>query len=786
MGSILKRVGALFALVCLLFSFQVWSKPLQTKEEQIHAFHALLLELKANYGMIGFKTDIFGVTFESVQKKFEDLIASATTLEEYFGYVPRQQRDVLSLEEFRQLMVALSSEFKDGHLNTLKQSRDFYTIGIHTAAINGRLYVVGFNPDIYVPGSNPLPQVGDEIIEINGKSVEELGIQRLAYISTATYLGRFNRSIESLLNSSGMRFWPEKVGAPVRVTFRRAASDKSDKAEKPARYQDFEGHYAWVNSREKDRWESYFDALYPQRVKGKNEETYAFGDRSTKSFFSEGLKKQNLKPGEFLDVGALLNMDLAKTIAKSKIDNLRAEIDQIENGKINPSEEKMASNPSEPTPVERLRAYTVRYGEKNIGVIRIPDYSPPGGFQEAVNELRWLARVVQRMENSTDGIIIDQVSNGGGFVFYVAELVRLFAHKKPMETVSINLKLSESILQTFEKQIATREKANTQPPQPYEELAGKENFTGLLLNEKFVEELRRKYEMGEEYSGLIPYGSMSNVFDFETGSVGRMVGREKYTYSKPVVVLNDSRSASGGDFMPSILQANGRALIVGETSLGLGGPVYRSQSSVPGSEMFIRCTQGYCELSNGIAFENLGAVPDVEKWVEPEDLRDGFRGYTKDILDTAIRYFDGKPINDLRKALVKPEKENPDELSELSFIKGLVSSLDAESMSSWRSLRDLLVSAGKDAFSSLSADDWRKVKLGLPAKLVSRDLLLGSLRRKDTVLSRLVEMIQLDAVKKDKELVEQIELIQDVLEMLGNVQILGCSDYLEKFKKKKD
>jgi len=91
-------------------------------------------------------------------------------------------------------------------------------------------------------------------------------------------------------------------------------------------------------------------------------------------------------------------------------------------------------------------------------------------------------------------------------------------------------------------------------------------------------------------------------------------------YSKPVMILVDGFSASGGDMLPAILQDNGRALIAGQRTMGAGGNVV-SFTSGSHTEIFFRVTQSLMNRKEPVItdefpaapyVENIGVRPDVE------------------------------------------------------------------------------------------------------------------------------------------------------------------------------
>jgi C-terminal processing protease CtpA/Prc len=92
------------------------------------------------------------------------------------------------------------------------------------------------------------------------------------------------------------------------------------------------------------------------------------------------------------------------------------------------------------------------------------------------------------------------------------------------------------------------------------------------------------------------------------------------TYRKPLIVLVDDFSASGGDLFPAVMQDNARGKIVGYRTMGLGGNVVSYDGTVY-SEVTARVTQSLMtrrepivttDLPTAPYVENIGVRPDIE------------------------------------------------------------------------------------------------------------------------------------------------------------------------------
>lgn len=558
-----------------------------TIEQQLNALETVLSELETHYGMIKYKEEALGVTCAELREKYRNLIQTATTLEEYLGWRPQQNRAVLPRAEFEQLMIGLASELQDGHTNILRPSQRYWTLGLRAAEIQGQLVITGVIDPAYLAGhSEGELRIGDIITHLDGVPVQELAKENMLYVQLATYASRFSRALEATVNCSHRFFRAKNPGQRVQLTLFRPSTQKM-----------VQSRLSWVDVQDVRTVKRFLAAPTEPAGAGfegnseKNSKEFVYGLPDSKiSHFRQGLEALGFPIGTLTDIGLLINAEIKAGLHKD-------------------------------VPViDRLSAYTVKMGQKTIGVIRIPSYSPES-FLDVELEYRWMSRVIEIFENTTDAMIIDQLGNGGGYVAAVERTVSLFASPQPLDGMLMDFKISSTLLREKESGLLSQS-------------AGEQrSFSELYLSKQELDYLRGRYEAGERWSGFLPYfNAHPELVEGQTAPIfsGRAV------YSKPVLVLNDGRSASGGDFMPALLQSNQRALVFGDVSMGLGGPVYRAQDALPGSELFMRCTMGYCVRKDGLPIENMGVVPDIRREVTYYDFATGFKHYALDAIRSSL------------------------------------------------------------------------------------------------------------------------------------------------------
>jgi hypothetical protein len=286
----------------------------------------------------------------------------------------------------------------------------------------------------------------------------------------------------------------------------------------------------------------------------------------------------------------------------------------------------------------------------------------------------------------------------------------------------------------------------------------------MNIHELLANRLKEKLDAGEKYSGYLPY--MGTVDNINEGDPGIIVAGGNPTYGGKVMILNDRRSASGGDFFPAIMQ-NVRALVFGSTSRGLGGPVYSSIDSLGAVQMFFRCTFGVCRKANGLPFENVGVVPDVQRDFTVEDLRRGGAPFALDALKAAVLYLQGKTPEQItayihRKTLAPVlVSETTKDLSDKAALiikvaeKGSVDDL----VLAYEALRAEFLEKSKD----VPPEEFSRLQIPIPSALFEKDLMLSSVKDRRGVLDRLQDMTRIPRFQNDADLARLIEVVKNTI-----------------------
>jgi len=265
---------------------------------------------------------------------------------------------------------------------------------------------------------------------------------------------------------------------------------------------------------------------------------------------------------------------------------------------------------------------------KLVGVIRIPSYTP----EDEDLAIKEMAALIEKMEKQTSALVIDQVNNPGGSVFYLYSLVSLLVSESaatPRHKMSLNEDLVNSAYTTLNSLKSVKNDAEAKKTLG-ESLSGYPVSYQVVVNVRdYCNFILAQWSAGKKLSD--PY--------FIWG-VDRINPSAKTHYTKPIVVLVNELDFSGGDFFPAILQDNKRATIVGTRTAGAGG--YVNSISFPNSFGFsiISFTGSIAERVDRNPIENLGVTPDIELTVTIDDIRKNFSVYTakvNKIVDALIK-----------------------------------------------------------------------------------------------------------------------------------------------------
>jgi C-terminal processing protease CtpA/Prc len=269
-----------------------------------------------------------------------------------------------------------------------------------------------------------------------------------------------------------------------------------------------------------------------------------------------------------------------------------------------------------------FHAYTYLNDEgKVIGFLRISSYSKTFKDSAAFKE------IIKHFKETTDALIIDQVNNPGGSVFYLYSLVSMLndtsvaTPKHRMAITASDVKESMMLLNET-KDIDSDEKAKA--------YVKPEDANGYYVDLNFIKFARdyAQFIIDQFHSGnrlTVPY---------HIWGVDMINPHPEVSYQKPILLLINELDFSGGDFFPAIMQDAKRVTILGTRTAGAGGYVQSYNiDNLVGLESF-RLTGSLAERVDSNPIENLGVKPDVEYQLTQADYKGNFVPYVKKIKET--------------------------------------------------------------------------------------------------------------------------------------------------------
>lgn len=259
---------------------------------------------------------------------------------------------------------------------------------------------------------------------------------------------------------------------------------------------------------------------------------------------------------------------------------------------------------------------------KKLGYLRMPDYLA-GGDARAASKI--LEAVIKEFEKNTDALVIDQVNNGGGNMFFMNELASMLVDK-PVPTLKHRV-----ILEGGDAELARmilKEAGNAVMKDAFEK-AMLELFSG------------RGSKAAPGVAGLIEYAKQI-VEEITAGrqpsnplhlfGVKEVTPHASARYTKPVLLLVNPANFSAADFFADLMKRSGRARILGigpkmadgKIRTGGAGGAVKETSFL--SQFYLKTIAYTWTIAVGPGLENRAVEADAEYYWTAQDFRDGFLG----------------------------------------------------------------------------------------------------------------------------------------------------------------
>lgn len=277
-----------------------------------------------------------------------------------------------------------------------------------------------------------------------------------------------------------------------------------------------------------------------------------------------------------------------------------------------------------------FHAYEFLLGGRTVGYIRIPSYAPENGDQAA----QTFACLIAKFDRDTSALVIDQVNNPGGSLFYAyAILSHLAARDQALMIPKHRVAITSTEYYDAAKFLAAASQTS-------DDLDGAKNLFGPSLDgfpvtysffQSFRDYMRSITEAWQNTRRLSDPLAFLGVAAIGAAPVA-------YNQNKPILMLINELDFSCADFVPTILHDNKRARLFGFKTAGAGGIIH--SYSDPGNQVGIReytITGSIAErtIGGGRVIENAGIEPDVTHRISVSDVQNNFSAY-KAAVDTEL------------------------------------------------------------------------------------------------------------------------------------------------------
>jgi C-terminal processing protease CtpA/Prc len=240
---------------------------------------------------------------------------------------------------------------------------------------------------------------------------------------------------------------------------------------------------------------------------------------------------------------------------------------------------------------------TFTSGGFRIGYIRIPNY---GSLATSVQQQ--FDNEIIFFQNNTDGLIVDQMRNTGGFLCFGENIMtRLVPY--PFQAIGYELRATQSRLNSFYSSLEAAKNARA-------------DQWIIDTYQAWFDEVQSAFNENRGLTGPLPLCSVTGQTRYPaTDQAGRSIA-----YTKPIIMLIDEFSTSTADSVPAMFQDARRGPLFGWRTNGAGGTNTTFDAGVY-SQASTGMTLGLMNRPTPISvpgfpttthIENVGVQPDIQ------------------------------------------------------------------------------------------------------------------------------------------------------------------------------
>lgn len=481
----------------------------------------------------------------------------------------------LTAKEYRNIILNMVGSTKDYHVSAQFHTTESASLPFQIGGTQGRYFVTYIDQDKVNKQTFPV-NIGDEIVSFGGRPVVDVLTELKASVRGGVDSTDW-RLAELFLTRRSARMGVDVPQGPIDVVFKKKDGTVMKR------------QLAW--------------AYNPETIEWKPDPT----------LFRAMASQNHIPRKQFLNPD--MSWGLYKNYVESQAENKVAENPYTIGGRRS-FVPRLGPVVWETAPTDRFDAYIYKHDSgKLIGVVRIPVYA--GAKGQAFKDFR---DIIKRFKDTTDAMVIDQVNNPGGSVFYVLALMSVLSDQ-PIKVPDHHITLWPAQIDEHMQLMKQLEKVKTDADAVA--AIGTDQLDGFPINYQFAQSMldfTRKVQA--EWSAGHKLTAPLHLWGADKVNPDPNVN-----YTKPILLLVNELDFSGGDFFPAILQDNQRAKVMGLRTSGAGGYVLGVEfPSALGLSSF-SFTGSLARRMNNKPIENLGVTPDIPYEWTVNDFQNNYVDY---------------------------------------------------------------------------------------------------------------------------------------------------------------
>lgn len=484
-----------------------------------------------------------------------------------------QTADQISIKSFQKIVRGFFNSTKDYHAGVWFYSTERAHLPFKVQGAQGRFFIADIDYSRLNPTVYPFA-VGDEVVLFNGKSINDVVAEIMTHEFRSANEATDRAFAEYILTNRFAKLGQTVPKGALTMTVKHVVSKE-------------EATYQLI-------WN-----YHPEKISNGLLDLSNQNQESQHTLFKTGFDKKMIAP--FYEI---LKEDLGSEKAQEFIGSKESQIPPL--GRIW----------WENSPKSSFKAYIYETKEQNlIGYVRIPH------FMGMDSEVREFASIIEFFKERTQALVIDQLNNPGGYVFYAYALASMLTNS-PLQTPKHRMTITHADIAQAVFAIPILEGIKTDSEA--QTLLGEKIF-GMTVTHQMAQFLLNylQFILSEWNEGR----TLTNPYFLN--SIDYINPHPSVRYVKPILLLINSLDMSCGDFFPAILQDNHRVTTFGSRTAGAGG--YFVPESFPnrfGIAGF-SYTGSIAERLDKSPIENLGVTPDIPYEVTIEDLQNNYKNYVE-------------------------------------------------------------------------------------------------------------------------------------------------------------